>query len=120
MNSQVDLTSQVKNILPIANGGTGGTSGGGSGIKVTADINFGLREDTTATITVTGQTWVTSASVIIAGFGGTTSDHQADDAQVEGLLAFVENLVPGVGFDITASAPGGTWGNYSVYAIGVA
>jgi hypothetical protein len=96
------------------------SSSGGGGNKVTATINFGTVEDTTASITVTGQSWVTALSVIIAGFGGTTSNHGADDAMVEGLSAYVENIVPGTGFDITAHAPQGTWGNYSVYALGVA
>jgi hypothetical protein len=92
-------------------------------MKVTAVINFVNAdgpEDTTATVTVTGQTWVTAASVIIAAFDGTTADHEADDAMVEDLSAYVENIVPGVGFDITAHAPLGTWGRYAVYAQGVA
>jgi hypothetical protein len=91
--------------------------------KVTATIDFQNPEgpeDTTASVTVIGQSWVTPNSIILAGFDGTTSDHQADDAMAEGLSIYVENLVPGVGFDITAYAPSGTWGHYAVYALGVA
>jgi hypothetical protein len=98
--------------------------GGGEGTqKITATIDFQNSngpEDTTASVTITGQTWVTPNSVILAGFDGVTSDHQADDALVEGLTVYVENIVPGVGFDITAYAPSGTWGHYSVWAIGAA
>lgn len=91
--------------------------------KVTAIITFfnpDWPEDTTASVTVIGQTWVTADSVIIAGFGGITPDHGPDDAMVEDMSAYVENIIPGVGFDITAHAPLGTWGRYEVYALGVA
>ena len=81
-------------------------------------VNADGPEDTTASVTVTGLTWVTVNSVIIAGFGGTTVDHGPDDAMAEDLSAYVENLVPGVGFDITAHAPLGTWGHYQVWALG--
>lgn len=94
----------------------------GSGAeKVTAIIDFvnaDSPEDTTASVTVTGQTWVTTDSIVIAGFGGTTVDHGPDDAMAENLSAYVENIVPGVGFDITAHAPLGTWGQYQVWALG--
>lgn len=100
-----------------------GSGGGGTTVnKVTATIDFVNAdgpEDTTASVTITGQAWVTSSSVILAGFDGTTADHQADDAMVEDLSCYVENIVPGTGFDITARAPLGTWGNYAVYALGV-
>jgi len=98
-------------------------SSGTGAEKVTAIIDFvnaDAPEDTTASVTVTGQAWVTDASVIIAGFGGVTADHGPDDAMAEDLSAYVENIVPGVGFDITAHAPMGTWGQYEVWALGVA
>lgn len=86
-------------------------------------VNPDAPEDTTASVTLTGLSWVAATSVIIAGLGGITSDpvpdHGPDDAQVEGITVYVENIVPGVGFDITGYAPRGTWGQYLVYAIGV-
>jgi len=103
-----------------ATGSTGATGATGAGQKVTATINFpNGPEDTTASVTITGQPWVTADSVILTGFGGTTPDHDADDAVVEGLTVYVENIVPGVGFDLTAYAPSGTWGQYQVWALGV-
>jgi hypothetical protein len=77
-------------------------------------------EETTARVTVTHQTWVTSQSVIVVSFSGTTPDHGPDDAQVENLSAYIENIVPGVGFDVTAYAPNGTWGQYQLACIVIA
>lgn len=74
-------------------------------------------EDTTAFATVNGQTWVNSSSVILVGFGGVTNDHGPDDALVEGLTAYVENIIPGQGFTVSAKAPTGTWGTYLAYAV---
>jgi hypothetical protein len=91
-----------------------------SPLKVTALINFNnpdAPEETTARITLGGLSWINVNSIVIAGFGGVTSDHGPDDALVEDLTAYVENIVPGVGFDITAYAPLGTWGSYAVWAI---
>ncbi len=74
-------------------------------------------EETTAFATVSGQTWVNASSIILVGFGGTTADHGPDDALVEGLTAYVENIIPGQGFQVTAYAPNGTWGSYAAYAL---
>ena len=92
-----------------------------SPVKLTAFITFfnnDAPEDTTATITVAGLSWITPQSVIILTFAGTTADHEEpDDAMVEGLTAYAGNIIPGVGFDIFASAPNGTWGQYQITAI---
>lgn len=91
-----------------------------SPLKVTAVLDFfnpDAPEETTASVTLSGLSWVNANTVIIVGFGGETADHGPDDALVENLTAYAENIVPGVGFDITSYAPLGTWGNYEVYAI---
>src|SRR5271156_3037743 len=89
-----------------------------SGHFVQATVDFGT-DGSTATTTVTGQTWVTSGSVILCNpFGGTTSDHGPEDALVEGLVAYASNLVPGVGFDVQVYAPQNTFGQYLVNATG--
>ena len=91
-----------------------------SPLKVTATLNFynpDAPEETTARVTLAGLSWVNVNTVVIAGFGGITADHGPDDALVENLSAYVENIIPGVGFDITAYAPLGTWGQYEVFAI---
>lgn len=94
------------------------TSSGGSGNFGNATVNFVNPvgpEETTATVTVTGQSWVTSGSFILCDpFGGVTLDHGNEDAFVEGLVAYATNLVPGVGFDIQVLAPNGTWGRYTI------
>ncbi len=100
----------------------------GAGVnKVTALITFGINysgtlwhQDTTASVTVTGQAWVRADSVVIAGFGGTTANHGPDDALAEGLTAYVKELQPGIGFTITSYAPHGSWGTYQVWALGIA
>lgn len=93
-------------------------------MKITALVNFynpNASEDTTANVTVSGLSWINEESIIILTFAGVTADHQdPDDAQVEGLTACVGNLAPGVGFDILAVAPNGTWGHYQITAIIVA
>jgi hypothetical protein len=92
-----------------------------SPVKLTTYITFynpDGPEDSTATITVNGLSWITTQSVINLTFAGVTANHEEpDDAQVEGLTAYAGNIVPGVGFDIFASAPNGTWGQYQVTAI---
>ncbi|NBW21340.1 MAG: hypothetical protein EBR82_76620, partial [Caulobacteraceae bacterium] len=70
------------------------TSSGGAGTVVrsgTATVNFGSpHEDGTATVTVTGQTWVTADAIITATAPAVTSaDHDPDDAAVEGLTCHV-------------------------------
>jgi hypothetical protein len=94
--------------------------------KLTTSIQFNniaalSTEDTTAITTVTGLSWINAQSIVMLTFAGITTDHEEpDDAMVEGLTAYVGNLVPGVGFDIFASAPLGTWGRYQVTAIIIA
>jgi hypothetical protein len=94
-----------------------------SPLKTTAILNFfnpDAPEETTAFVTLTGLSWVNENTVAIAGFGGETADHGPDDALVENLSAYVENIVPGVGFDISGYAPLGTFGEYQVWAIVIA
>lgn len=85
----------------------------------TADVNFGVG-DTTATVTVTGQAWVTATCKIVAfPSGETTADHDPEDALVEEMTAVVLNRVAGVGFDVTAHSPNGSAGTYRLWCIGV-
>lgn len=92
-----------------------------SPIKINALLGFNNPdgpEETTATVTVSGLSWITNQSVITLAFAGVTGDHESpNDAQVEGLTLCVGNLVPGSGFDIFGYAPNGTWGTYQVTAI---
>jgi hypothetical protein len=92
-----------------------------SPVKLTALVNFvnpDGPEDTTASVVITGQTWVNENSVILVTFAGTTPDHEEpDDAMVEGLTGYVGDIISGIGFTIFALAPNGTWGNYQATAV---
>ena|SRR5271170_5225241 len=94
--------------------------GAGSGNFLQTIVNFGsLEGETIARVTLTGLAWVTGSSVILCNpFGGTTVDHDPDDAIVEELQAYAENIVPGVGFDVVAVAPNGTAGHYLINVTG--
>lgn len=92
-----------------------------AGHLVSAQVDFGAAayapEYDSATVTITGLTWVTISSVIQAWVAmESTADHDPDDIWVENLTAYVGNIVAGVGFDITVRAPQNTWGKYKVYA----
>lgn len=83
-----------------------------------AVVDFGtLASAGNVTQTVTGQTWVSSSMRFIASFFGTTTDHDAEDANLEELKVCVANVVDGVGFDIVAFAPNSTWGRYNVHVM---
>jgi len=95
--------------------------GGGNYLQVLVDFGFDTElEGDTARTTLIGQPWVNADSVILCNpFGGTTVDHDPDDTLVEGLVAYAENLVAGVGFDVVAYAPNNTWGQYLINVVGV-
>lgn len=81
------------------------------------DLNFGSavgQEGNVAIATVTGTTWVQSASVIVVQSAATaTANHDPEDAVIEDIEARALNIVPGVSFDIEAHAPSGAWGTYT-------
>lgn len=99
--------------------GSGGSSSSGNAITGTVDFGFASgQEGDVATVTIAAP-WITGATVLIAGGGIATADHDIDDYAAEGIQFYPSNLVVGVGFDITATAPNGTWGRYTVNVIGV-
>jgi hypothetical protein len=103
-------------VIASASGGGGGT------YSLQVEVNFGpiTGENSNTSVTVTGQSWVATDSVIIANpFAGATDDHSADEVVAEGLTAYIENVVAGVGFDVVAYAPNGTWGDYFINVIGM-
>jgi hypothetical protein len=110
-------TSQVGPQGPPGNTGVGATFA-----IVSGQVDFGCNsgsfgEDDNAFVTIAA-TGVTSNSKIICQVDCSTStaDHTTDDAVVECLTAYPQNLVAGVGFDVKVSAPFGTWGKYNVIA----
>lgn len=97
-------------VEPISGGG------GGGGFGTLAAIDFGTGGgDTSATVSVTGQTWVTATSAIVITVVGT----RAEDASVEGLTFAVGDLVDGDGFTIYGSSPFGSVGSYILSCVGV-
>ncbi len=86
-----------------------------------ATVDFGFAsggEDGNAQVTVPA-TWVVSGSIIdCLPVAVATADHDPEDVVLEDIRAYTGNLVPGVSFDIFASAPNGTWGRYAIKAIG--
>lgn len=75
---------------------------------------FGSKPKYLVTVAVSA-TWVTSSSVIVAGFAGNT----AEDAIVQEMTASIGTITDGVGFDLLVHSPRGSVGLYTVHCIGV-
>jgi hypothetical protein len=76
--------------------------GGGSANVVEVDVNFGTGTDS-ATVVVTGQTWVTSTSKIVCSptlLATSTRAEGEEDPVVEGLIGAVYSRVAGTGFTL--------------------
>ena len=87
-----------------------------------AVVDFGNAaggESHLASVTVAAA-WATNSSVILCNAAGmATPDHDAEDAALEGITAVAANLNEGVGFDVIARAPLGSWGRFNINIIGV-
>jgi hypothetical protein len=59
---------------------------------------------------------VTASSKIIAAprYSSSVPDHDPEDYAIEGIQAVIGQVTAGVGFDIIASCPNGTWGRYNI------
>lgn len=85
------------------------------------EVDFGFAsggEGDTASVVVAAD-WVTSGSVIVCQpclCNG--PDHGAEDPAVENISARASKIIPGVSFEILASAPTGTWGRYRIAVVG--
>lgn len=76
-------------------------------------LDFGSDEGgTSATATVFASWATTGLAVTCVPDPAGTADHGAEDAAVEGVIAVVTYVEPGIGFDVVAVCPGGTWGRY--------
>ena len=93
---------------------SGGGGGGGNGTLAAIDFGTG-GGDTSATVAVTGQTWVTPTSPIVVTVIGT----RAEDAAVEGLTFAVGDVVDGDGFTVYGASPLGSVGSYILSCVGV-
>lgn len=80
-------------------------------------VDFG--DDDTTAVGVGYAAWAAPGMVIVcvpdpAG----TPDHSAEDACIEQVTATVTYIAAGVGFEVTATAPEGTWGRYALLCKG--
>jgi len=95
--------------------------GGGAGINIaTGTLDFGSITNDSASLTVSAA-WVTASSKIALSVRGLAPDHPPDDDDVwiENICAYVTTIVPATSFTVVATAPNGTWGRYTLSAIGV-
>jgi hypothetical protein len=89
---------------------------------VSGTVDFGFasgKEETIAVVTVAAAWVAAGTKLVCAPFAVATATHDADDYAAEGIVAYASNIVPGVGFDIVAMAPSGTFGRYVIHAVGV-
>lgn len=71
------------------------------------------------TVTVAAP-WVNqSTKLLCTPVAVATADHDAIDIIIEQVTAHANNVVTGVGFDLTVSAPNGTFGKYLINVVGV-
>lgn len=84
------------------------------------DFGFSSRAEQGFATTTISATWVTDSTVLVASpYAITTVDHDPEDYAIENIHVAVLNKVPGVGFDVMAYAPIGSWGKYAVSILGV-
>lgn len=84
------------------------------------DFGFLAKAEQGFASTTISASWVTSTTVLVAApYAVVTADHDPEDYAAENIHVSVLNVVPGVGFDVIAYAPFGSWGKYAVNILGV-
>jgi hypothetical protein len=113
-------TNDVQNLIPtsrLASSGTASSSTylrgdqtwatipGASGAQAVTTIDFGaFPGKSDASLDITGQTGIDSASVVTAWLQpADTDDHTADEHRLETISVMAGNVIPGVGFTIYAT-----------------
>jgi hypothetical protein len=96
--------------------------GAGSANVASVTIDFTAAGSNHVKTTVTGQTWVTSSSVVVCsptGFATADRPDGSEDAAIEGLTVSVSKRVVGTGFDLdVAPANGNALGKYLIHCTG--
>lgn len=100
----------------ITTSGFGG--GGGGGNSVTTTVNFGASFTDKAQSVVTGQTWVTVNSEIVAHIK-TPSGTDPDEMYLINPEVVISDLIAGTGFTVTVYTEAEAKGTYDVMCIGV-
>lgn len=99
--------------------GTDQGGGGGSANVVEVSIDFGTALSSLQTVTVTGQTWVTSTSVILCSPFATDADGQTvENYFVTNFSPVASNRVVGTGFDLTVLNPTSAAGIFRFHCTG--
>jgi len=105
-----------RGILTVAGGG------GGGGNFVEAEVDFGAAGNTTASVVVTGQAWVSATSNIVCAptmFSTADRDDGDEDALIEGLTIAVHTRVASTGFTVMAHPENGvSYGKFKVHCTG--
>ncbi len=99
-------------------GTTLNAAGGGSGSSVTTTLAFGSSFTDKAQTVVTGQTWVTANSEIVAQVL-TPAGTDPDEMRLLDLKPVISDLVAGTGFTVTLYSEPEAKGDYSVMCVGV-
>ena len=111
------------NVVTVGTQGPPGTGGSGSTPhteQTTVDFGNASGGESDLAIVAVAAAWVTNGSVILCNAAGvSTPDHDPEDAALEGINAIAANLNEGVGFDVVARAPQGSWGRFNINIIGV-
>lgn len=93
--------------------------GGGSANVVEASIDLGTSGHTAYQITVTGQSWVTSTSVIVCSPFATSADGQTVETYAAAHFTVqAATRVAGTGFDLWVFSPHGATGTFRFHCTG--
>jgi hypothetical protein len=91
-----------------------GISGGGNFGSTTISFGSGV-SSATARTTVTGQTWVTASSKILANpFCDGQNGNTMENCWISNMNCYVANLVVGTGFDVVCFAPFNASGTFTI------
>jgi hypothetical protein len=91
--------------------------GGGGANAVTATVDFGASFTDKASVVVTGQTWVTVNSEIVAHVL-TPASVDPDEMRLLNFTTVISDLAAGVGFTVTVYSEPEAKGSYSVMCLG--
>lgn len=88
--------------------------------SVQVTVTFTAASPDSASTTVTGLPWVSADTGFVTSFVGTAL-RSAMEPLIEGCECAIDNVVPGVGFDVivTSPNPGGSTGSVTVHVAGV-
>jgi len=90
----------------------------GSGNSTTQTVDFGSTFTDKAQVVVTGQSWVTASSEIIAKVK-TPISTDPDEMRLFEFDVIISDLIDGVGFTITVYSETEATGSYEIMCIGV-